>query len=370
MIHNKICILFLFLIVLIIFLLQKNREGYKTTPTTTLKATEPTKSALECYTHPKAIDYRGTVNKTKDGNVCLSWFKQIKSDGKIGFWTGDKDASKYGVGNHNFCRNPQSDKMGHESIAWCYTTDKNTRWGKCDVGESLGSCPTTPSPTTTPEPTKPGKCSFNVRGKTLFDCKIQCEKENNGRNCDKDSSTFCKDICEGCETAKCKWNIPKIEEIRKLLVPPLNIRTFAGDGMIKITWIKPFRNTESLERYYIVSITKNNLKSVINIATIKDNRELVDYYLTDLINNKGYKIFVVSKNNYGISDISNIDMVFPDETKVVDMDEAGKASYKTKSTDIIVKDENEINRVLYDLREKLYDSYFIGETGTFNINIV
>ena len=119
-----------------------------------------------------------------------------------------------------------------------------------------------------------------------------------------------------------------------------------------------------------MSITKNNLKSVINIATIKDNRELVDYYLTDLINNKGYKIFVVSKNNYGISDISNIDMVFPDETKVVDMDEAGKASYKTKSTDIIVKDENEINRVLYDLREKLYDSYFIGETGTFNINIV
>ena len=140
--------------------------------------------------------------------------------------------------------------------------------------------------------------------------------------------------------------------------------------MIKITWVKPFRNTESLKRYYIVSITKNNLKSVINIATIKDNRELVDYYITDLINNKGYKIFVVSKNNYGISDISNIDMVFPDETKVVDMDEAGKTSYKTKSADIKTKDENEINRVLYDLREKLYDSYFIGDTGTFNINVV
>ena len=115
---------------------------------------------------------------------------------------------------------------------------------------------------------------------------------------------------------------------------------------------------------------KNNLKSVINIATIKDNRELVDYYLTDLINNKDYKIFVVSKNNYGISDISNIDVVFPDETKVVDMYDAGKASYETKSADIIEKDENEINRIIYDLREKLYDSYFIRYTGTFNINVL
>ena len=115
---------------------------------------------------------------------------------------------------------------------------------------------------------------------------------------------------------------------------------------------------------------KNNLKSVINIATIKDNRELVDYYLTDLINNKDYKIFVVSKNNYGISDISNIDVVFPDETKVVDMDDAGKASYETKSADIIEKDENEINRIIYDLIEKLYDSYFIRDTGTFNINVL
>ena len=209
-------------------------------------------------------------------------------------------------------------------------------------------------------------CEFNPTGDTHMDCLIKCDKRKDIA-CDKIS---CKKICDECETSGCKWNINKIEENRRLLVPPVKIRTFAGDGMIKITWIKPFKNTESLERYYIVSISKNNLKSVINIATIKDNRELVDYYITDLINNKGYKVFVVSKNNYGISDISNIDMVYPDETKIIDIDEVGKKSYKLKTANTIEKDEYEINQIIYDLRERLYDSYFIGNTGTFDINII
>tara|TARA_B110001450_G_scaffold238132_1_gene244917 strand:- start:563 stop:961 length:399 start_codon:yes stop_codon:yes gene_type:complete len=114
---------------------------------------------LECYTDKNAQDYRGTVNKTKDGKVCLKWNQEKKSDGKIGFWTGDKDASKYDIGNHNFCRNPESDKMGHENIAWCYTTDKNTRWGKCDVGNPSKACPKATTATTATKATKATKAT-------------------------------------------------------------------------------------------------------------------------------------------------------------------------------------------------------------------
>ena len=140
MIHNKICILFLFLIVLIIFLLQKNREGYQT------------KSALECYTEKNAQDYRGIVNTTKDGKVCIKW-DQAKEYQKIGYWTGDKDASKYGIGNHNFCRNPETDIAPAENTAWCYTKDSN--FGKCDVGNPSKACPKATTATTTPKATEP-----------------------------------------------------------------------------------------------------------------------------------------------------------------------------------------------------------------------
>lgn len=35
---------------------------------------------------------------------------------------------EFGTGNHNFCRNPKSEK----TTIWCYTNDLETEWEFCD----------------------------------------------------------------------------------------------------------------------------------------------------------------------------------------------------------------------------------------------
>ena len=48
----------------------------------------------------------------------------------------EEDKNKYGIGDHNYCRNPDS-KVKRK--VWCYTTDPQGEWEYCDV-------PTCPRP--------------------------------------------------------------------------------------------------------------------------------------------------------------------------------------------------------------------------------
>jgi len=75
-------------------------------------------------------DYRGCVAQTKNGLTCQKWTVQKPQ-------SHDRTPEKYsghGLGNHNYCRNPDGEPDG----AWCYTTDKNVRWEYCDVGATNG----------------------------------------------------------------------------------------------------------------------------------------------------------------------------------------------------------------------------------------
>ncbi|XP_046570943.1 uncharacterized protein LOC124279186 isoform X2 [Haliotis rubra] len=88
-----------------------------------------------CWSAPngKAL-YAGTVSNTKTGKVCQRW----DSDDPNGH-NHDEDAEfsipgfvpqQSVTGSANYCRDP--DAGGY---LWCYTTDPDDRWGRCDVPE-------------------------------------------------------------------------------------------------------------------------------------------------------------------------------------------------------------------------------------------
>ena len=67
---------------------------------------------------PPGIDYDGIANMTTDGFPCVVWSESNRPD--------------YELGNHNQCRNPDSDAGG----VWCYTEEFDAvgfQWGSCPV---------------------------------------------------------------------------------------------------------------------------------------------------------------------------------------------------------------------------------------------
>ena len=83
----------------------------------------------EKYCDENGLDYRGNVNKTEKDRTCQRWNMQFphKHDIKI-------DRS-LGVGNHNYCRNPDK-----KDRPWCFTNDKKKRWEYCDIGKTDKKC--------------------------------------------------------------------------------------------------------------------------------------------------------------------------------------------------------------------------------------
>jgi uncharacterized protein YegL len=66
-------------------------------------------------------DYRGGQTRTRSGHLCQNW-------------QSDKPHAHpyFDVGDHNFCRNPDSDSGG----IWCYTTSEEILWEYCDPKDS------------------------------------------------------------------------------------------------------------------------------------------------------------------------------------------------------------------------------------------
>ena len=78
----------------------------------------------------KGTDYRGSVSKTTSGRTCQNWSTNSPHD-----------HPNNNVGNHNYCRNPDSSKT-----VWCYTTDKNKRWDYCEQIPDCASLPANSAP--------------------------------------------------------------------------------------------------------------------------------------------------------------------------------------------------------------------------------
>ncbi|XP_029522865.1 hepatocyte growth factor activator isoform X1 [Oncorhynchus nerka] len=81
---------------------------------------------VECYDN-KGTDYRGVVNTTVSGALCLPWNSDLLHD-ELHMGTVER-ATLRGLGEHSYCRNPDGDKM-----PWCYTlNDRAISWENCDV---------------------------------------------------------------------------------------------------------------------------------------------------------------------------------------------------------------------------------------------
>jgi len=81
----------------------------------------PVVTNVMCY-NEKGLYYTGYRSKTQKGVVCQNW-RSSYPHSNINTYSGE------GIGNHNYCRNPDNDPNG----PWCYTTDRNRKWDYCGV---------------------------------------------------------------------------------------------------------------------------------------------------------------------------------------------------------------------------------------------
>jgi hypothetical protein len=72
--------------------------------------------------------YRGLVTSTSSGRTCQNWLDEKPH--KVGI----KPSKRNGLGNHNFCRNPD----GSEKKPWCFTMDPNKEKETCEVPVCAG----------------------------------------------------------------------------------------------------------------------------------------------------------------------------------------------------------------------------------------
>ena len=74
--------------------------------------------------------YDGTISETKSGLECQKWTDQAPHEHS----NTPEDVTDAGIGEHNYCRNPDDSDEG----AWCYTNDSETRWEYCSCeGKTL-----------------------------------------------------------------------------------------------------------------------------------------------------------------------------------------------------------------------------------------
>ncbi|NXK53527.1 HABP2 protein, partial [Chauna torquata] len=86
----------------------------------------------DCY-EGDSFGYRGKVNQAENGKTCLHWNSHMLLDLPVNAFM--EDADSYGIGEHNFCRNPDGDQK-----PWCYIRKNHeVEWDFCDVSPCSGT---------------------------------------------------------------------------------------------------------------------------------------------------------------------------------------------------------------------------------------
>uniref|UniRef100_A0A7N4NH25 t-plasminogen activator n=1 Tax=Sarcophilus harrisii TaxID=9305 RepID=A0A7N4NH25_SARHA len=83
-------------------------------------------STEDCY-FGRGTYYRGSQHKTESGTSCLRWNSPHVKGKMYTVWR--KNAWDLGLGNHNFCRNPDNDIK-----PWCHVLEgRQLTWEYCDI---------------------------------------------------------------------------------------------------------------------------------------------------------------------------------------------------------------------------------------------
>ncbi|KAM5271839.1 hyaluronan-binding protein 2 [Ctenodactylus gundi] len=99
----------------------------------------------DCYVGD-GYTYRGRVSRTVNQHACLYWNSHLLLKEHYNVFM--EDAEHHGIGEHNFCRNPDGDKK-----PWCFikTNSKKVKWEYCDIS----ACPAPGAADSEGSPTEP-----------------------------------------------------------------------------------------------------------------------------------------------------------------------------------------------------------------------
>ncbi|XP_037352934.1 hyaluronan-binding protein 2 [Talpa occidentalis] len=116
----------------------------------------------DCYVG-NGNSYRGKVSKTVNQHSCLHWNSHLLLQEKYNMFM--ENAEGHGIGEHNFCRNPDGDRK-----PWCFikANSANVKWEYCDV--TACSALDITGPEESPMEFNPG---FNSCGRTEIELKIK-----------------------------------------------------------------------------------------------------------------------------------------------------------------------------------------------------
>ena len=222
------------------------------------------------------------------------------------------------------------------------------------------------------------KCNFVPIGTTIFDCKQLCYDgiENKTNTCKKHE---CNTLCDNCTNSDCEWNLVDIERLKLLSPSAVNLKGLSGDTFVKLSWIRPV-SRYGIDTYYIIK-EQPSLNTTFDLMVTDTNAELIEYDVKNLLNNTVYVFYVLAKNKFGISEVSNKISIIPNKNKVLKMD-ASMSNYsdsiQTYYNDNYDKEINvpeqiqklmtqsEINSLKNELMKKLSSKQTL---DSYNINI-
>ncbi|XP_012814580.1 tissue-type plasminogen activator isoform X1 [Xenopus tropicalis] len=197
-----------------------------------------------CY-EGNGATYRGTQHETHSGAVCINWNSESLSGQR--YKAKHKDALSLGLGNHNYCRNPDGD-----SKPWCHIfKDGRYKWEYCTLKPCNASLSCYSGRGTTYRGNhniamSGAAClrwdSPLVRHRTYTAWKSQARSLGMGshnycRNPDNDSRPWCH-IMKGSETAWEYCDVPQCSTCgtRRPQVPQFKIKGGRGTQITSHPW--------------------------------------------------------------------------------------------------------------------------------------